>query len=90
MIEYREEAGSNVVEIVVDGGVSKAEFEDVAAKLEAAIARHGKVRVLEEVRSLGGIEPAAFWGDLKFSLRHLSDYLADGNHHRWEYPLPML
>lgn len=74
MIDYREDPASNVIEIVVDGGISREEFEAIAAKLEAQIARHGKVRLLEEIRSFGGIEPAAFWGDLKFSLRHLSDF----------------
>jgi hypothetical protein len=74
LIEYREDAGTNLVEIVVNGRVSKAEFDDVAARLEAAIARHGKLRVLEVVRSFGGIDPAAFWADLKFALRHLNDF----------------
>jgi hypothetical protein len=69
MIEYRDDPGSDLVEIVVDGHVSKAEFDDVAARLEAAIARPGKLRVLEEVRSFGGIEPSAFWADLQFGLR---------------------
>ena len=74
VIEYREDAGSNLVEIVIDGRVGKADFDDVAARLQASIARHGKLRVLEEVRSFGGIEPAAFWADMKFGLRHLSDF----------------
>lgn len=74
MIEYREDAASNLVEIVVDGHVSKAEFDDIAARLEAAIARHGKLRVLEEVRSFGGMAPSAFWADLKFAMRHLGDF----------------
>jgi len=74
VLEYREDASSNLVEIVVDGRVSKAEFDDVATRLEAAIARHGKLRVLEVVKSFGGIEPAAFWADLKFGLRHLNDF----------------
>ena len=73
MIEYREDH-SDLVEIVVDGRVGKAEFDAVAAGLEAAIARHGKLRVLEEVKSFGGIEPAAFWADLGFVLRHLNHF----------------
>jgi hypothetical protein len=74
MIAYRRDPSGEFVEIVVDGAVSRAEFDDVAARLEAEIARHGKVRVLEEVRSLGAMEPATFWADLRFSLRHTNDF----------------
>lgn len=89
MIEYREDAGTDLVEIVVDGRIGKAEFDDVADRLEAYIRRHGKVRVLEEVRSLGGIEPAALWADLRFALRHLNDFsrCAVVSDKRWIEPL---
>ena len=74
MITYQEDPGSQVVEITVDGGISRAEFEEIAGKLEARIALHGKVRLLEEIRSLGALDPSTFWDDLKFSLRHLNDF----------------
>jgi len=74
MLDYREDPHSDLIEITVDGRIGKDEFEGIAARLEAAIARHGKVRVLEVVKSLGGVEPSAFWADLKFGLRHLNDF----------------
>ncbi|MCE3249151.1 MAG: hypothetical protein K0R41_2976 [Geminicoccaceae bacterium] len=74
MLEYREDPGSDLVEIVVDGRIGRDEFERIAGRLEAAIARHGKLRLLEEIRSFGGIDPATFWADLRFSLRHLGDF----------------
>jgi hypothetical protein len=74
MIEDREDPDSHVVEITVDGAISKEEFDDIARRLEARIAQDGKVRLLEEVRSLGAIDPSTFWADLNFSLRHLSDF----------------
>jgi hypothetical protein len=72
MIDYREQGG--LIEITVDGRITRAEFDDVAGRLEAAIARHGKVRVLEVVKSIGGIDPGTFWADVRFALRHLSDF----------------
>ena len=53
------------------GRVSTEEFDAVAAKLEAFIARHGQVRVLEIVKDFEGMDAIAFWHDIKFSLRHL-------------------
>jgi len=73
MITYQEEPGTNLIEITVDGKVSRAEFDEIAANLEAAIARHGKVRLLEDIRDFRGMDPAAFWDDVKFSLRHMND-----------------
>ena len=74
MLDYREDPHSDLIEITVDGRIGKDEFERIAARLEAAIARHGKVRLLEEIRSFGGVDATTFWADLKFSLRHLGDF----------------
>ena len=74
MISYQEDPSTHVVEITVDGAISRAEFEEIAGKLEALIALHGKVRLLEEIKSVAGIDPSTFWNDLKFSLRHLNDF----------------
>ena len=43
-------------------------------KLEAFIKRHGRVRVLEIVENFEGMDAAALWHDIKFSLRHLDDF----------------
>lgn len=74
MIDYREDPESNVIELTVDGRVSRDELDDVATRLEAAIAKHGSVRLLEHVQSFGGMDPSVYWEDLKFSLRHLRDF----------------
>ena len=74
MIDYREMPETGVVEIRIDGRVSREAFDRVASKLEAFIECHGKVRVLEIVDSFGGMDPSVFWDDLKFGLRHLNDF----------------
>jgi hypothetical protein len=72
MIDYREDG--DLIEITVDGRITRQEFDAVAARLEAQIRRHGRVRVLEQVKSFGGMDPATFWADVKFGLRHLNDF----------------
>lgn len=74
MIDYREVPGTDLVEIEVDGAIERAEFERIAARLEAAIARHGKLRLLEVVRSFAGIDARTLWQDVRFSLRHLNAF----------------
>ncbi len=72
MIDYREDPTTNIIEITIDGTISRAEFATVAANLEAQITKYGKVYVLEEIRRIGGIDPYVFWEDLTFGLKHLS------------------
>lgn len=74
MLDYKEDQVTGVVEITISGRISRAEFDRVAEKLEALIARHGKIRVLEIIHDFEGMDVGAFWDDLKFSLRHMSDF----------------
>lgn len=74
MLAYREMDNLAAVEIDISGRVSTEEFDATATKLETFIKRHGKVRVLEVIRDFEGMDAAALWHDLKFSLRHLNDF----------------
>jgi hypothetical protein len=89
MLAYKEYDNAQAVEITLAGRVSTEEFDTLAQKLEAFIARHGKVRVLEIVRDFEGMDAAAFWHDIKLSLRHLKDFSRiaivanPDTHHLW-------
>ncbi len=74
MLSYKEMDNLAAVEIEISDRVSTEEFDQTAKKLEAFIARHGRVRVLEIVNHFEGMDVKAFWHDLKFSLRHLNDF----------------
>jgi len=74
MLAYREMDNLAAVEIDISGRVSTEEFDATATKLETFIKRHGKVRVLEVIHDFEGMDAAALWHDLKFSLRHLNDF----------------
>ena len=74
MLSYKEYDNAQAVEILLAGRVSTEEFDAVATKLEAFIARHGHARVLEVIEDFEGMDALAFWHDVKFSLRHLQDF----------------
>ena len=74
MLTYKEMDNLAAVEIELSDRVSTEEFDRTAKKLEAFIARHGRVRVLEIVNHFEGMDVKALWHDLKFSLRHLNDF----------------
>ena len=74
MLSYKEMDNLAAVEIEISARVSTEEFDNTARKLEAFIARHGRVRVLEIIHDFEGMDVQAFWHDLKFSLRHLNDF----------------
>lgn len=74
MLSYVEHDNAQAVEIHVGGKVSTEEFDRLAQKLEAFIARHGQVRVLEQISNFEGMDATALWHDIKFSLRHLKDF----------------
>lgn len=61
-----------MVELIVDGRINRADFEEVAAKLEKQIEQHGRVHLLEEIRNFKSIEPSVFLSDIKYALRHLN------------------
>jgi hypothetical protein len=89
MLSYTEHDNAQAVEIVLTRRVSTEEFDSVAKKLEAFIARYGRVRVLEIVKDFEGMDASAFWHDVKFSLRHLKDFSRvaivanPDTHHLW-------
>jgi SpoIIAA-like len=74
MLCYKEMDNLEAVEIEITDRVSTEQFDATAKKLEAFIARHGRVRVLEIIKDFEGMDAKAFWHDLKFSLRHLGDF----------------
>lgn len=73
MLTFHEVPDTNIVEFTIDGPIAPQEFDDVIARFEAAIARHGTIRVLEHVRALGGVPASRLREDLKFGFKHFRD-----------------
>lgn len=92
MLSYKELDNLASVEIEITGRVTTEQFDATAKKLEAFIARHGRVRALEIIHDFEGMDALAFWHDLKFSLRHLKDFsrCAIVSDTKWFSPLSAL
>lgn len=74
MIDFKKVPDSNIVEITIDGRLSREQMKDVTARLGAMIEMHGKIRVIEVIRSFGGMDPMSFWDDIRFSIGHYNDF----------------
>jgi hypothetical protein len=75
MIDVQTHSDSNIVEMTIHGSVTAQEFDDTLAKLKAAIERHGRIRMLEDIGELDTppIPWSKLWADVKFGFEHLSD-----------------
>ncbi|WP_414565779.1 MULTISPECIES: STAS/SEC14 domain-containing protein [unclassified Anabaena] len=74
MIEYTNNPNNNIVELTVEGKITEADFDRVVAQIKADIEKHGKLRLLEEIRSFEGIDPITLWKDAQFGLNHVGDF----------------
>ncbi len=68
---YIEDDANKTIEIIVDGKVTKAEFDKLSAKMEAFIETHGKINILEIVRDFQGFEPSMLLDGIMFDVRHM-------------------
>lgn len=66
MLTYEKKPKSDYAEIVVEGKISDAEMNAAIEKMKADLDRGGKLKLLEEIRSFEGMEPAAFFKDPRF------------------------
>ena len=74
MLEYRQDDSAGIVEVTVDGMVTQQDLEEVAKNLEGLVARHGKLKLLKEVRGLPDIDVATIWENAKLGFRHFNDF----------------
>lgn len=71
---YKEDRDRRLVELTVDGRVSEADFDEIAARLAAFIGDCGQVKILEVVKSFDGMDLAAIPKGVMFDIRHLKDF----------------
>jgi hypothetical protein len=66
MLSYTADDSIGLIDIVVDGAITREDYEKLVPMLDAQIARHGKLRVVETVRRIGPIDWSLWWLDLKW------------------------
>ncbi len=75
MFQVLEQGAGRVVCLKVTGKITAEDMKAMTRCLEAEIAGgHGPIRLLSDVSDFEGMEIAAFWRDLTFSLKHVGDF----------------
>lgn len=74
MLSVKTDEATGVVELEVDGTVEHGEYDAAVAALEAAIARDGKARVVEIVRSFTGMDASLWWHDVTWGFSNISKF----------------
>lgn len=73
MTGYEEDPETGIVELVVDGKVTKEDFERLSGRLEAFIEKQGKIKLLEDIRDFKGFDPSVIVKGIRFDIEHLKD-----------------
>lgn len=85
-VEIHEAAQDQYVEVTLSGKLTKEDYGRSLPAIEAAIDRHGKIRLLVVMHDFHGWTAGALWEDLKFDWKHFShiERLAMVGEKRWE------
>ncbi len=96
MMECTQYDTRNIAELVIDGEITKDQFDAAVEKLDGMIHEFGRIRIIEVIKGIGRVEPAAMWADLKWEPRHITSFshvavVADQKWIEWMVkPLAML
>ena len=90
-VQLIESNDGKVLEIRVNGALSKDDYEHFVPEFERLVKRHGKIGVLFDMVDFHGWEAGALWQDIKFDVKHFSDIerLAMVGDKMWERGMSM-
>ena len=66
-------ASQNVLEVEVNGKLTKEAYAEFVPLTEKLIEQYGKVRLLVLLHDFHGWDAGALWEDLKFDFKHFND-----------------
>jgi len=86
MIETIETGSPTVVGLKLCGKLHDGDYKQFVPAMESILTTEGKVRLFIELEDFHGWDLHAAWDDLKFSLKHYSDFqrIAMVGDHKWE------
>ena len=70
MIEQLPTGSDQVVGFKLSGKLHDADYKTFEPVIDAAVAKHGKARVLAQFHDFHGWDAHALWDDIKFSTTH--------------------
>ncbi|MFD3000090.1 STAS/SEC14 domain-containing protein [Pontibacter toksunensis] len=74
MLQLLEESQENLVAFRISGNVDKSDYNVMLPVLEEKIQQHGKIKVYAEVQDVQNYSLRALYEDIKFDLKHASDF----------------
>jgi hypothetical protein len=85
-IDVKEQDGGRILQVHVMGRLTRDDYARFVPEVERVIGKHGRIRVLFDMRDFHGWTAGALWEDLKFDLKHFRDIerLALVGERRWE------
>ena len=70
-LSYTEYPEDQVVEVRLDGRVTRVDYDGCIDKLQDFIDAHGTIKMVEIIDSFTGFDPSTIWEGLKFDFRNI-------------------
>jgi ubiquinone/menaquinone biosynthesis C-methylase UbiE len=85
-IRFTEKNGGKILEALVSGKLTHADYQRFVPEFGRLIKQHGKINVLFEMVGFRGWKAAALWDDIKFDLKHFAgiERLAMVGEKKWQ------
>ncbi len=74
MVTIDQQSGTNILITTATGELEQSDYDRMLPKARAIIAEYGSVRWLFEMVDFDGWTAGSAWRDLKFDVRHASDF----------------
>lgn len=86
MIKLTQDPKTPLLEVQLSGKLHDADYKEFVPAVDAAVAAHGKVRMLVRLHDFHGWDLHALWDDTKFAATHCNaiERLAIVGEKKWE------